>query len=74
VSEPNFEIVGGFRAERFVMRASVEAETSTDQTELTREERREGLPPTIEPGRFYRDVVVENRLAGTLADGEQECQ
>jgi hypothetical protein len=60
------------RAKRLVPHVPPDAQTRTEGEDVTlaREEQRSGVPPRMESGERYRDVVIETRIVGKTQDDD----
>jgi hypothetical protein len=76
---PDFELSASVRARKLVTHVPPEAQTETtgDDVTLAHRETRIRLPPKMEPGGRYDDVVVEKQVVGEMAsggEGDEEVQ
>jgi hypothetical protein len=67
VTRPDFEVNARLRAREVVALVPPDTQTEGEAVTLAREQTSSGLPAELEPGKRYRDVVVEKRLVGEQA-------
>jgi hypothetical protein len=66
---PDFELIGGLRAQVLVSHVPPSAllETEGEDVVLEGESARQGLPEEMKPRGTYGDVAVQKRVVGTMA-------
>jgi hypothetical protein len=64
VTIPDFELRGRLRARTLTSHTPPDSRLLGSGVRLERREDRSGLPPRLQPGAHYTNIVVEHRVVG----------